>query len=234
MATVLQMQGKMQEAIPHLERSIGPEVFVPSRARLVLSFMGTGRQPEAEALLDQLLQAMPNNPDAWLMKAALFKEQGRTAEAVELFGKITESYMPQPQDAPLFNYEIAELFSLIGQSSRAAEFYAKAISALPDFPNALNDFAWLLATDPSPDVRNGPLAVQYAERACELSQWKQPIFMGTLAAAYAEAGRFDDAVKMAGRARDLATAIGAEAIANRNAELLELYRQKMPFREVGR
>lgn len=230
-ATILQMQGKMQEAIPHLERSVGPEVFIPSRARMVLSLLGTGQLSAADALLEQLLQVMSGNPDAWLMKAALLREQGRTAEAVELFHRITQSHPPQSQDTPLFNYEIAELFCLGGQSARAPEFYDKAISAHPEFTNALNNFAWLLATDPVAGVRNGSLAVQYAERACELTQWKQPVFMGTLAAAYAEAGRFDDAVKTAERARDRAKALGSEAIANRNQELLEIYRQRKPFHE---
>ena len=232
LATILQMQGKMQEAVPHLERSIGPEVFVPSRARLVLSHMDAGRLAEAEVLLDQLLQGMPNSPEAWLTKAALLKEQGRVTEASELFRKITESYSPSLQDTPLFNYEIAELFALTGQSARAVGFYEKAVAAFPEFTNALNNFAWLLATDPAAETRNGKLAVQYAERACELTQWKQPVFMGTLAAAYAEAGRFDEAVRMAERARDKAKALGAEPVATRNAELLEFYRQGKPYREV--
>ena len=59
------------------------------------------------------------------------------------------------------------------------------------------------------------------------------MFMGTLAAALAEVGRFEDAVKMAERARDKARAQGADAIAKRNAELLELYKQGKPFRETS-
>ncbi len=57
------------------------------------------------------------------------------------------------------------------------------------------------------------------------------MIIGTLAAAYAEAGRFADAVKTAEAARDLARASGLKAVADKNAELLELYRQNKPFRQ---
>ena len=73
---------------------------------------------------------------------------------------------------------------------------------------ALNNLAWLLAAHPSDALRNGAEAVRLAERACELSEHREPVMLGTLAAAYAEAGRFGDAVKTAEKARDLAAATG--------------------------
>jgi hypothetical protein len=70
-----------------------------------------------------------------------------------------------------------------------------------------------------------------AERACELTQYKTPILVGTLAAAYAEAGRFDDAVAAGERARKLALEVGQQALAEKNTRLIELYRAKRPCRE---
>jgi hypothetical protein len=95
----------------------------------------------------------------------------------------------------------------------------------------LNNFAWILATERDAKLRNGAQAVDLAERACALNGWKTPLLMGTLAAAYAEAGRFDDAVKMAERAKDKAKEEWLEAVAKRNQELLEYYRQGKPWRE---
>ena len=230
-ATLLQMQGKMKEAIPHLERSIGPEVEMAAQARLVLSYLDGGRLAEADAGIERLLNVVPRDPALWLMKAAILKEQRQVAEALEIFKKVTAVYPDPPADTSTMYYSLAELFGIAGESKKAAVYYAKALEITPQSVGVLNDFAWLLATSPLDDVRNGSLAVQYAERACELSRWNQPVAMGTLAAAYAESGRFGDALKMAERARDKANAQGASVIAQRNAELLELYRANKPYRE---
>ena len=61
----------------------------------------------------------------------------------------------------------------------------------------LNNLAWILAASADPQVRNGPEAVLLAERACKLTDYKKPLLVGTLAAAYAEAGRFPEAVATA-------------------------------------
>jgi len=232
LATMLQMQGKMQEAIPHLERSTGPEVGIPAQARMVISLLDTGRFAEADAILDQLARIAPGNPDLALMKAASLRNQGRIADAIELFRSVTASQTPPLADNPVMNFEIGELYGYVGNSGKAGMFYAKAIEQYPQLVRALNNYAWLLATVPDDQLRDGARAVELAERSCGVVEWKQPIFMGTLAAAYAEAGRFEDAVKMAERARETARAQGNEPVAKRNEELLELYRQGKPYRET--
>jgi hypothetical protein len=97
---------------------------------------------------------------------------------------------------------------------------------------ALNNLAWLLAANRDAAVRNGAEAVNLAERACKLSDYKTPVFIGTLAAAYAEAGRFGDAVTTAEKARDLALAAGEKVTADKNSELLELYRAGRAYHEA--
>jgi lipopolysaccharide biosynthesis regulator YciM len=97
----------------------------------------------------------------------------------------------------------------------------------------LNNLAWALATSPDASKRDGKRAVQLAERACDLTQYQQPIMVGTLAAAYAEAGRFDDAVATAQKARDIALALGQKDIAGNNQHLLELYKSGRAFHEAA-
>jgi Flp pilus assembly protein TadD len=80
-------------------------------------------------------------------------------------------------------------------------------------------------------LRNGAEAVRLAERACELTKRQQAFLIGTLAAAYAEAGRFGDAVRAAEQAIAMAEAAGDTEVAKRNRELLELYRSGKPFRQ---
>ncbi len=88
-----------------------------------------------------------------------------------------------------------------------------------------------MATCPDDQVRSGREAIEFGEAACRLGGHKEPICLGTLAAAYAEAGRFDDAIRSAEKARELAAAAGVKEVVQRNEELLQLYRAGKPFRE---
>ena len=69
-----------------------------------------------------------------------------------------------------------------------------------------------------------------ALRACQLTRFEKPVLVGTLAAAYAEAGNFDLAIQTAQKARDLALAAGNKAVADKNEGLLALYKTGKPFR----
>ncbi|HTD87691.1 MAG TPA: hypothetical protein VK850_14040, partial [Candidatus Binatia bacterium] len=79
--------------------------------------------------------------------------------------------------------------------------------------------------------RNGPLAVDIGERACELTRYEVPLFVGTLAAAYAEVGRFDEAIKTGTKARELAASQREETLVKKNTELIALYQAGKPYRE---
>jgi hypothetical protein len=97
---------------------------------------------------------------------------------------------------------------------------------------ALNNLAWILATDPNPEVRKGTEAVQLAVRACELTQYKEAMILGTLGTAYAEAGRFEEAITAAQRAEALALAAGNSGIAAKNHELTKLFSSRRAYHEV--
>jgi hypothetical protein len=73
--------------------------------------------------------------------------------------------------------------------------------------------------------------VELAEHACRLTNHEIPFYLGTLAAAYAEAGRFGEAIATAEKARDLARKSGMQNVAERNEQLLGLYRAGQPYHE---
>jgi protein O-mannosyl-transferase len=95
----------------------------------------------------------------------------------------------------------------------------------------LNELAWVLATCKDASLRNGAEAVALAEHAVELSRNHRPAILGTLAAAYAEAGRFDDAVATATRALRLALAQNKTVLAHRLRARIKLYQAGLPFHE---
>jgi hypothetical protein len=101
----------------------------------------------------------------------------------------------------------------------------------PDSVEALNNLTWIPATSPEAPIRDGTQAVQLAQHVCELTPYRKTIMVGTLAAACAEAGRFDDAISMAEKACTLAPATGGQGLMQKNQELLELYRAHRPYHE---
>jgi protein O-mannosyl-transferase len=123
------------------------------------------------------------------------------------------------------------LFLRQHRTSEAIVQYRESLRLRSDLPEVLNNLAWILATDPRSEFRDGAEAVRLAEQACLLTENKRALLVGTLAAAYAEAGRFDDAVKAAERARDTAQAAGEQQIAETNRKLCERYHAGKPYRD---
>jgi tetratricopeptide (TPR) repeat protein len=95
-----------------------------------------------------------------------------------------------------------------------------------------NGLAWILATSSNDAQRNGEEALRLAEKACELTQNSQHEYVDTLAAAYAELGRFEDAVAQAQEAIRLAEEAGQTEAVAAYRQRLALYEQKQPYREA--
>ena len=93
--------------------------------------------------------------------------------------------------------------------------------------------AWMLATSPDAARRNGAQAVKLAEDACLQTQYRQPQLIAILSAAYAEAGRFDEAIGAAQTAGKLAWQAGDARLLQRCQELLKAYARHEPFREAA-
>jgi tetratricopeptide (TPR) repeat protein len=110
---------------------------------------------------------------------------------------------------------------------KAIADYSEASQLDPNDAEPYNSRAWLWATCPDSKLRNGKKAVESATRACELSEWKEANYLDTLAAAYAEAGDFDNAVECQEKADKLFT--DAE-VTKKAEERLKLYKDKKPYR----
>jgi tetratricopeptide (TPR) repeat protein len=128
-------------------------------------------------------------------------------------------------------YDLGAALMAKGQRDQALAHWRQALRQAPDNLRLLNDAAWALATCADAALRNGNEAVTLAEHAVELTSGREPALLGTLAAAYAEAGRFDKAVELEKRATDLATQQGnAPLAATLRAQLTQL-QAKTPIRQ---
>jgi tetratricopeptide (TPR) repeat protein len=118
-----------------------------------------------------------------------------------------------------------------GQGSNGVRQIEVALQLAPNSPGVLNELAWVLATNPDASLRDGQKAVQLAERACALTGGTDAQLLGSLAAAYGEAGRFHDAIGAVERAMSL-MAPGPERDSNQalNREMLKCFRSQRPYR----
>ena len=186
-----------------------------------------GRSEEALAHYRNAVSSQPRVKEAFYALGRMFGQRGDWAQA-------EATYMARLGDDPDDFAAHLGLATTLPHRGRMAEALAHLQTAkqnCPDTPDALNNLAWTLATQPAAELRDGARAVALAERACQLTGYREIIMVGTLGAAYAEAGRFDEAIATAQQACALATAQGKEELLKINQRLLEWYRQQQPVRE---
>jgi len=169
----------------------------------------------------------PGNIEAHRNLAYLLRRQDHLAAAEEEYNTLLAM---NPDDLAT-QLGLADIFNHLGRPDKAVSHFNEALRIKPDSTEAMNNLAWTLATSPEANVRDGKRAVELAKRTCTLTDFKQTIFVGTLAAAYAEAGRFDEAIATAKKACALATVAGETDLLKKNQELLNLYQNHQTYRD---
>jgi Flp pilus assembly protein TadD len=201
----------------------------------------TGQSAEAVHFARQAVAAAPNYPRGHLF---LTQELERTKQYAELEAACREALTVSPSNADLhLRLGIALAGELFGPGTgpadksqpagEAAVHLNLAASLAQQSAPTLNRIAWIYATSPIAELRNGALAVQLAETARRLASPDDPAILSTLAAAYAENGRFGEALTAARNLRALAEASNLASLLSRAREFEELFRRQQPYREEG-
>jgi Flp pilus assembly protein TadD len=188
-----------------------------------------GKYEEAVVHFRRSIELAPDAPGAYLPLVTCLARLGQTEQVVET---AKQGLRVNPFNAEL-HMALAAVYGGIGDLTNQVAHLRTAVGLKADSVETLNNLAWILASTSNENVRDGPEAVKLAERACELTQRREPILLGTLAAAYAAAGRFKEAVETAIQAREKAIAAGQNEVAERNGQLLELYRAGKPYVDAG-
>lgn len=221
-------QGNWDEALRHYRFAEGLE---PENAglnwMLGQTLMRQQKLDEAGQAFRRVLAAAPGHIPCRKALAEILTRKGQIAAAIEELAFVVQA---QPSAVEL-RLQLASLLAAAGRPTEAVREYRHILSLTPKAPVPLNNLAWLLATHPDPTVRNGAEAVRLAERACELVGQREAFLIGTLSAAYAEAGRFEEAARASTRAIALAEQHGQTEVVDRNRKLLVLFKASQPHRE---
>jgi serine/threonine-protein kinase len=201
--------------------------LVPNDAQAYLqrgvAHQSRGNLEQASDDFSEAIRCQPEGTVGYAMRARVRHEQGRPDEAMTDLAQHLH-FHPDDPEAHLFRAAIHK-----EQKSWPAAFedLTAAHRAAPDHPMVCNNLAWMLATCPDPQFRDGARAAALARQACEATEWKHPFCMGTLGAALAETGAFDEAVHWQTEALSL---YPVDEIPAGRARL-ELYQAGQPYRD---
>jgi len=219
----LSERGDFDGAIAHLEKSLQLKFDAPEGHNSLTYALF--RKGDADAAIAEAHVAMnfdPSNADTHAVLGMALMTKGQLDEAIAQLSKAVE-ILPDYSHA---HYNLALTLAEKGETVDAIAHYEKAIEAQPDLVEALTNLAWIFASSSDANIRNGPKAVDLAEKASRLTDGRNPVVLRTLAAAYATNKSFDKALETSRRALQFAQE-------QRNSELAETIRSEMSLYEVG-
>jgi len=197
---------------------IGPEA-AQCRYNLGYALLRDGKADDAIPELRRALELKPEYPEALLNLGGALRAKGRVDDAILQYRKALEAW----PDYPEANYDLGNALLQKGEVKEAVQCFKKTLQASPEFAPALNNLAWVMATSSDGSLRDAPLAIQLAAEASRLSG-RDADTLRTLAAAYASAGRFAEAVQTCAEAAKAASSQGDAARAAVIGKELEYYK----------
>jgi tetratricopeptide (TPR) repeat protein len=236
LASQYEQDGDLEEAIAHYRRAIATpsadrlEVlrYPQVRARINLAgiLASQGKYSEAATEFRTALDEMPVHWQARSNLGDCLLAMGQVDEAVNQYRWACRIVGGR---SAIVWHRLGVALARARHSDEALNAYRQAVRLKPDGWEELNDLAWILATDPHAELRDGAEAVRLAQRAVGLTGGRAAQCLGTLDAAYAEAGRFEEAIGTAHQAQEVAMAGKQMDIVAAAGDRIELYKQQKPF-----
>jgi tetratricopeptide (TPR) repeat protein len=194
---------------------------------LGIIFLEKGQLDDAISKLQAAIDLRPENGPAHDNLAKAFLKKGQVAEAMVHYRKLVEI---DPENVETRNTVGTALIQQ-GHVKEAIDQWQDVLAIQPENGNAASNLAWVFATCPEDSIRDGARAVELGEKALRISGGKIAMIYKVLAAAYAENGRFADAIQTAQRGAELATNQGNPALAAELESSIALYQSGRPLRD---
>jgi tetratricopeptide (TPR) repeat protein len=222
------MQGNLDEAAADFNKAIELDPkYGAAEGNLGHALLAKNDLDAAIPHLQRALDLGPETAESHDNLGMALAEKGQTADAIPHFERALQ-LSPNLVQA---HYFLGMALVMTGKRTEGLAQWRQALRKDPDNVQVLNETAWVLSTSADDSLRNGSEAVPLAEHAVQLTSAHEPAILGTLAAAYAETGRFDKAIEFEQRAADLATQQGNTQLAASLGKRLTLFQEKTPIRQ---
>jgi tetratricopeptide (TPR) repeat protein len=241
-------QGRMGEADSHFKQALdligttptGRSILSAARVHNNLGLLRaeSGQLDEALSHYEEALNLIGDKPTSRNRPSAALAHSN-LGNALLQKGQVNDAIAHQRNAVELDpdyadgHYNLGTALLRKHEIDEAIVHYERSLQIAPLSAETMNNLAWVLATCPEASLRNGQKAIELAQKADQLSRGQSPVFSRTLAAAYAETGRFNDAIAAAQRSLQLANDQNNSALASKLQKEINLYRANHPRRDLG-
>lgn len=227
LGAIAHQKKEFDTAIIHYRKSLeilpGQKMVLTELMRVYLEIKETAKATEQ---IEAILTINRKDAENLALLARLRSQLGENDKAISLYQEaLALRFHPETSTA------LANLLRSQGQCQQAIKLYTASLEARPNDILAANNLAWILATHPDDQFRDGAKAKQWAKVACRITKNQLSPLLGTLAAAHAELGEFEKAIEVSKSAIASARQFKKEDLAKRLAGRMEEYQKKKPFRD---
>jgi len=222
-------EDKIDEAINHFSRILSEKSDrAAAQYELEDTMKKRGNLSRAVKCYLEAIKIRPGYVKAYNNLGVIFAAQNKVEAAIFFLSKALQ-ISPRYAGA---HYNLGKIYFNRNDTEKAIFHFQKALQFDPNMVQALYQLSWIRSTHEDKKYRNGKEAVKLATILCKITQFHQPLALDVLAAAYAETGRYDEAISTADKAYEMALVQGPGTLAQGLEQRLKLYQNKVPYRQT--